>query len=295
MLVTIRYTLLTAVRDLLYVGLLLAALLAIALSIFIGGTALAEQRQMSVVYIAASTRIVFVVGMILFVCFHVRRMFDNREINMILSMPISRTSFVLSYCLGFVFVAILAILPIFLFLSLFFSINLAGTLFWALSVLMEVMLVIAFALSSAFILGSAATSALACFGFYFLSRIIGFFIASIAMPDSLYSDSRFGIFITTLLKGISALLPRLDFYGKSSWLVYGVDGAQDNLSVHRCWTHNFIIMGTFPRRSQSIPRSCQNAKTATRQGKGGEKIIERAKSAFDLKCIANFFFQLHES
>ena len=229
MLVTIRYTLLTAIRDLLYAGLLLAVLFAIALSVFIGGTALAEQQQMSVVYIAASTRIVFVIGMILFVCFHVRRMFDNREIDMILSMPISRSSFVLSYCLGFVLVAILAILPVFLFLSLFFSVDLAGALFWVLSVLMEVMLVIAFALASAFILGSATTSALACFGFYILSRIIGFFVASVAMPGSLYSDSKLSMFIITLLKGISTLLPRLDFYGKSSWLVYGIGQTQDIL------------------------------------------------------------------
>jgi hypothetical protein len=227
MLVTTRYAILTAIRDLLYVGLLLAFLFVIALSIFIGGTALAEQRQMSIVYIATSTRIIFVVGMILFVCFHIRRMFDNKEINMILSMPISRLSFVLSYCLGFICVAILAILPVFLFLFLFFSINLAGTLFWALSVLMEVMLVIAFALASAFILGSATTSALACFGFYVLSRIIGFFIASLAIPESLYSDSKLSIFMIALLKGISALLPRLDFYGKSSWLVYGVGGVQE--------------------------------------------------------------------
>ena len=64
----LKYTLLTAIRDKLYVGLLVILAIAFGLSNLLGSTALAEEDQTAIVYIAGSSRIIFAIGIILFVC-----------------------------------------------------------------------------------------------------------------------------------------------------------------------------------------------------------------------------------
>ena len=68
----IRYVLLTAARDKLFVGMLCLIALTVLLGGFLGSTALAEQPQMVSTYIAGGVRMVTVLGFVLFVCFHLR-------------------------------------------------------------------------------------------------------------------------------------------------------------------------------------------------------------------------------
>ena len=93
----IRYILLTASRDWLFLGLMILIVIAAGISMFLGSTALSEQSLMQVAYISGSARLILIIGMILFICFHIRRSFDNREIEFNLSRPISRSKFVLAY------------------------------------------------------------------------------------------------------------------------------------------------------------------------------------------------------
>jgi hypothetical protein len=108
----VRFTILTAIRDWLYIGIFLLAMLSICLSIFLGGTALSEEGYMSTAYIGGMCRMIIIVGLILFVCFHVRRSFDNKEIELILTRPISRVNFIVAYYAGFALLAATLILPI---------------------------------------------------------------------------------------------------------------------------------------------------------------------------------------
>ena len=224
MLAIIRYTLLTALRDRVFIGVLVAVFVAAAISSFLGGTALVEQAQMTLVYTAGSARLTIIVGLVLFVCFHVRRSFDNREIEVILSRPISRPCFVVSYFSGFAVLTMLLTLPVILIIWAITQPNLTGLLYWAGSLVLEGMLITTFALVSALIMKSAVASVLACGGFYLLSRMMGFFTLMISQPvmESVVAENKALFPLVWLLKSIAVLLPRLDLYGKTAWLLYGV-------------------------------------------------------------------------
>ncbi len=227
MLTTIRYIFLTAIRDWLFYGLFIAVFVAFGISVFLGGTALVEGSQMTISFIGGSTRVILLIGLITFVCFHVRRAFENREIEVILSRPISRTTFVIAYWAGFSVVSCLLILPLLLAMAIFLpGISLSGLAYWGLSLILEALLVVAFSLFAGLILRSAVSSVLLCFGFYMISRLMGFFLYVLDSPYALRSLD-LGWLTGFLLKFVSAVLPRLDLYSQSEWLIYGIG---DNLA-----------------------------------------------------------------
>lgn len=223
----IRYTILTAMRDWLYLGILVLSLGSVFLSTFLGGTAVVEQGLMSMAYMGGSCRMIMAIGLILFVCFHVRRSFDNKEVELILTRPISRVSFVFAYYLAFAFLSFTMILPLmFLFLFLlkigYVWGSYSGVLFWGLSFYFETLILIGFAFFASLILSSAVSAVLGTFAFYFLGRIFGFFLISINNPISLTHASYWGKFTEQILNIIGIFLPRLDMFAKSEWLTYGV-------------------------------------------------------------------------
>lgn len=224
----IRYTLLTALRDLLFIGLFVIVLGAVAISFMLGSTALIEQEQMVISYIAGSVRLILITGLILFICFHVRRSFENKEIDLTLSRPISRTAIIIAYWLGFTLLAFMLSIPVIATIGLVTKVNLQGLQFWGFSLLCETALITAFALVSALIMQSAVTSALSCLGFYLMARMMGFFILTTkAMPASLDGnlDTKITWLMEKTLTVISITFPRLDLFGKTSWLIYGIDNA----------------------------------------------------------------------
>ncbi|MFN7038151.1 MAG: hypothetical protein ACK4OM_01080 [Alphaproteobacteria bacterium] len=222
----IRFTLITAIRDLLFIGLLAVILTAMFISCFLGSTALVEQDQMTLAYMAGSTRLILVVGLVLFVCFHVRRSFDNKEIEVILTKPISKNLFVISYWLAFALLSVIITVPIVVIVAALKIANFNGLTFWGISLILEGIMIVAFAMLSALIMKSAVASALSTLSFYFLSRMMGFFVATVSnFPTSfsLASLPKWGS--ESILKLVSTILPRLDLFGKTSWLVHGISNA----------------------------------------------------------------------
>lgn len=90
----IRYVLLTATRDRLFIGLLIGIIGAAYISSVLGSTAMLESEHMTLSFTAAAARVIIMVGIIVFIGFHMRNAFDAREIDVLLSRPISRTSVV---------------------------------------------------------------------------------------------------------------------------------------------------------------------------------------------------------
>lgn len=224
MLTNIRYILITALRDWLFIGLLAGILVATAVSATLGSTAFIEEKEMTLTFASASARLILMAGLIVFVCFHIRNAFDTKEIDVILSRPISRSSVVLSYWLGFSFVGLLLTLPIIAIIALIGVNDFAGFVGWAASLILEMGLVVALALFASFTMRSAVTSVLGCMGFYVLSRMMAFFVFT--SNSGMFNDPKF-IGLKWALQAISTLLPRLDFFGKSDWLVYGLNSTQD--------------------------------------------------------------------
>lgn len=225
MLTNIRYILITALRDWLFIGLMASIIFATAISATLGSTAFIEQREMTLTFAAGSSRLILMVGLIVFVCFHIRSAFDTKEIDVILSRPISRSNLVIAYWLGFAFVALLLTVPIVGIIGLIGVVNTSGYAAWALSLLLESFLVVALALFSAFTLRSAVTSVLATMGFYVLSRMMAFFIVT-SQSGMVSTDFKY-IILKYALQGISTMVPRLDMFAKSEWLVYGYNSTQD--------------------------------------------------------------------
>lgn len=225
MLTNIRYILLTALRDWLFIGLLVGVLFATMISATLGSTAFIEEKEMTLTFASGASRLILMIGLIVFVCFHIRNAFDTKEIDVILSRPISRSNLVIAYWLGFALVALLLVVPVVAIIGLIGVINLPGYLGWGASLLLESGLVVALALFSAFTLRSAVTSVIACMGFYVLSRMMAFFVMT--SQSNMMSGEQKLAPLKYVLVAISTVVPRLDFFAKSQWLVYGFADKHD--------------------------------------------------------------------
>lgn len=221
MFTNVRYILLTALRDWLFAALLLGVIACALVAHMLGSTALLETQEMTLSYSTASARVVIVTGLIVFACFHVRNAFDTKEIDVFLSRPITRSSLVFSYWLGFAALALLLIIPLLGLIAAQGILSQHGFLVWSISLLVECWLIVAVALFAAFTLKSAVTSVMASMGFYVLARMMGFFIAT--TNSAFLFDTRWlNLSFTYALKCVSVIMPRLDFFAKSDWLIYGV-------------------------------------------------------------------------
>jgi ABC-type transport system involved in multi-copper enzyme maturation permease subunit len=224
MLTNVRYILITALRDWLFIGLLTGVAVAAGISATLGSTAFLEEKAMTLTFASGSSRLILMIGLIVFVCFHIRHAFDTKEIDVILSRPISRANLVAAYWLGFSFVGLMLVVPVVGIIGLIGVPNTAGYIGWGLSLLLEATLVVALALFSAFTMRSAVVSVLACMGFYALSRMMIFFVMT-AQTMQMRGDQY--IVMKHVLSAISAVVPRLDFFSKSEWLVYGFTADRD--------------------------------------------------------------------
>lgn len=220
----LKYILLSGTRDRLYLGLMISLIMAFSLAIFLGSTALVEERQMTTAYIGGLSRAVLVVGTILFVCLNVNNAFENKEVEFILSKSISREQFILSYLAGFFIAISLIIIPLITAILIITQADKFGLLIWSLSLLAELMIVISFALLASLILRSSFSSIMASLAFYIISRLMGMFVMAINLPEKITANSfEFSAHSFALvLKLLSAIFPRLDLFGQSEWLNYGV-------------------------------------------------------------------------
>ncbi len=216
----IRYVVLTATRDRLFFGLLVGIMLSAYISSVLGSTAMLETEQMTLAFTAAAARVIIMIGVIVFIGFHMRNAFDAREIDVLLSRPISRTSLVLSYWLAFAAVASCLVLPTIALMAVMGVLNQTGFLVWSVSLLLEAWLVVSIALFAALTIQSGVATVLASLAMYALSRMMGFFLVTTS-TTSLFKDVEINLAAQWLMKSIALVTPRLDFYAKSSWLIYG--------------------------------------------------------------------------
>ncbi len=232
----INYTLKAAKRDRLIWIMTVTFVLAICMSIFMSSAVAVEKEIFAVVFMGGSMRLFAVIGIVLFVCFYVRRLFENREIEYLLSRPISRAGFVLAnaFALSVVafFFALCATLAVGFVVYDAFS---ASYALWCTSFVVELLVVVHAALFFSMVITSAAGSALATMGFYVFSRMMGQLLgiseSGVDLPG--------GEFLNMLFNAISMFIPRLDLLTQTSWLVYGV---QDMQACALSIAHGLVII-----------------------------------------------------
>lgn len=217
----VAYILAIALRDRLFLSFLVLTAFAAGIGMFIGGAAIVEKHELSVVYVATATRLIMVVGLVLFVCFYLRRSFESREVELMLSRPISRTAFVLAHVISFILLALVAAVIAAIVVGAVARPEPEALLRWGLSLWLESGIMVLTALFFSLALPSAVANVMACFGFYVLARMIGLLTG---IAQSTGHDSLALRLVGRTMEAISIVIPRLDLFGQTSWLIYGVGG-----------------------------------------------------------------------
>ena len=217
----IKYILLISLRNKLYIGIILSLVACFFLGIFLGSTNIIEQSQTAIAFIAGSSRVVVIFGMAIFVCINVAKLFDNKEIDFIISKAISRQKFILSFLAGYLICALLIVFPLILVMNILSNLNGFGALLWSLSLIFEVLIAVCFAFLCSLILENSLLAIMASIAFYLMSRMMGFFVMALKTPWE--ETTKHQTIYEYVLKIFSIVFPRLDLFTQSKWLIYGVE------------------------------------------------------------------------
>ncbi len=215
-----KYVLTAAFRDRLLLGMLFLLLIAISLSMFLGSSAITEKDQFSLIFAASSLRVGGNITLILFVVFYLRRAFESRDIEYLLSRPLSKFQFLTAHFCAFSFLSFIAATLIALSLMAMPSSGDEGAalLLWAVSLWVELNIMVVMALFFSLVLSSAVTASLCCFAFYMLARLMGDILGIIEASNN---SALFDLMGKGMLF-ISVFIPRFDLMAQSVWLLYDV-------------------------------------------------------------------------
>lgn len=215
----VRYVLTAALRDRFLQTFAALLVVATSLSLFLSSAAVIEQAQFALVFTAGALRLLACLALVLFVVFFIRRSFEMKDVDFLLSRPVSRLSYILSHALAFSGLALV--------FSLLCGLVLAGVAgfhfpvafcLWMLSVAMEAVIMVNVALFFSMVLSSPVMAALASLGLYVLGRMMGQILGIIDAHDAAKAS-----FLDIPMQIVSLVMPRLDLLGQTSWLVYGLE------------------------------------------------------------------------
>jgi len=223
-LVLIKYILMAAIRDKLLWGIAAMSILTVCLSIFSGSAAMMEQGQFILTYMAGGLRAIALLGLSLFTIFFVRRSFDARDVEFLLTRPISKMSFVYSHVAALSLLTIASgafIAAIISVLALHYDVQ-SSYVLWSFGITFELMIMVNVAFFFSMVLSSPVSAGMATFGFYILARLMGQLLAIMhhtPHPQNIYDYVTNGMAYAAGL--ISIVFPRLDLLAQTSWLIYG--------------------------------------------------------------------------
>ncbi|MFC0168359.1 ABC transporter permease [Pseudoduganella danionis] len=211
-----RYTILEALRNRwlwLLLGLTLAA---IGLSSLLDAMALTESRQLQISLLSSLLRVASVFLLTTFVISSMAREAADKGQQWLLAHAFPRATYLAGKLLGYALLALLPVLLSGLLAACYAPALQAGA--WALALLCECWIMLAFAVLCMVGLQQVPAALAACSGFYLLARSIGTLqlLAHGSRPDG-SQGSAAGLLFDLL----GTLLPHLDRYARSDWLVYG--------------------------------------------------------------------------
>lgn len=232
-----RYTLLEALRNRLAWLVLIMMAGAVALSGFLNELALTESRQLQAAVLAAVLRLAAVFLMAAFVITSMAREANDKGLELLMALPLPRAVYLFGKLAGF---ATLALMPAGLFgaLGLFFAPPAQAGL-WAFSLLCECWIVAAFSLLCMLTLSQVLPALAAAFSFYLLARAIG---ALQLLGHGAGVASSFGQqALNSGIDGLALLLPHLDRFTRSDWLVYH-NGSGAELGMIAVQTVIYVVL-----------------------------------------------------
>ncbi len=210
------YTFIEALRNRLIWLIVAVAVIAIGLSGFLNELAITESRQIQIALIAAFSRFAAVFLIATFVVTSMVRESNDKGLELILALPLPRAGYLLGKLLGF---GALALVPTLLFgaLAWIFS-PLAQAALWTVSLLCELWLVAAFSLLCVLTFSQVMTALSATMAFYLAARSVSAF--QLIGQSSTVSQSPSQDVIAVVINALAAVLPHLDQFTRTEWLVY---------------------------------------------------------------------------
>ena len=216
-----RFTLLEAARTRLGWLFIVALALVFGAAFFVQQLAITESARIQIAFSAAETRLVSVFVLSLYILTSLVREFNDKGLELTLSFDLRRADYILGRLLGFILIALamalLAGLPQIMLAPL------PAALQWSCSLALE--LVIVSALSVFCILTFTQLMPAASFvaGFYLLARAMAA-VRLISAHPILEGDSLSNRVMGHLVDALALVLPALDRFTQSAWLVDGAAG-----------------------------------------------------------------------
>ena len=219
-LIIARFTFLEAVRNRLFSLVLVGLVCMLGLTEFIGELAITETRQVQGAVTAYGLRLFTICVIGLFVVTSMVREFNDKGFEMLLSLAITRGSYYCGKFTGFTLLSLILVLAASLILLLYCPV--AYVLIWSVSLVCEILIVIALSLLCLFTFNSITTAFVAVIAFYLLSRSM-YVIQLISDSPILELKTFSQEFINFILDAIAYVLPDLNIFTRSEWLLYGAD------------------------------------------------------------------------
>lgn len=214
-----RYILMAARRDRFFVSVVFLLIITICLSVFFGSSVVTEQDRFARTFAAFGFRIFGVVSLVLFTVSYIRRGFESRDIDYLLSRPIGRIRFVLTHAAGFSCLALIAaILLGGTTVALEYGNIHQGVVLWWISIAAEFIIMANVAMFFSFVINSTTACMAATFSFYLLSRLMGEILGILQKG----AEGTVMTLLSKLMELISIFIPRLDLLGQTKWILYGV-------------------------------------------------------------------------
>ena len=189
-----------------------------AASLFAAELAIAEGARFQAAIYAAGVRLasVFIVG--LYVLASMGREFDDRGLDTMLALDLTRGQYLLGKLAGFLVIGVLVAAAATVPLAL--SATPGALLQWGLSLGLELSIVIAVALFCSVSLGQVMMAASVVVGFYLLARTLTAARLMAASPIA-GADSMPHQIMHWVTEGVALLIPGFDHWTRTAWVVDG--------------------------------------------------------------------------
>ncbi len=203
---------------------LLVLLAGFALSEFTAEVAITESREISRGLLGARLRVAAVVVVALFVSGSMAREWSDKGMEMVLALALPRGAYLAGRLAGYAVVALACALACTLVVAVF--VPPFPALVWGVTLACELLIVAALSLLCLLTLGHVTLGLSAVMAFYLLSRVMdairlmGASTLSVGDPAARQATS-------AVLDLIAFLLPDLDRFARSEWLIHGNAAASD--------------------------------------------------------------------
>jgi hypothetical protein len=236
-----RYTLLEALRTRLPWLVLATLLLALLGSLFVREIAITETLRMQTSFLAAGLRLAAVFILVLYITSSMVREFNDKGLELLLSMNLPRAAYAGGKFFGFSLIALL--MTVLICLPLVWLVPVPAVGLWGLSLMLELLIVVSLSLFCIVTFTHVLPAASFVMAFYLLARSITAIrlISGSVLFNPLSPSHRITTFIVDAL---SLVMPAFDAFTQTAWLV-NQNGAWRMVPslIFQCMFYTGILLG----------------------------------------------------